>query len=51
MLGAAGGDAIALWAMRHVPPRARVRDAVGRVGCEVLAGADGAGDASAPHAA
>lgn len=51
MLGAAGGDAIALWAMRHVPPRARVRDAVGRVGCEVLAGAVGAGDASAPHAA
>jgi hypothetical protein len=51
MLGAAGGDAIALWAMRHVPPRARVRDAVDRVGCEVLDGGTSTGGASAPHAA
>jgi hypothetical protein len=50
MLGAAGGDAIALWAMRHVPPGARVRDAVGRVGCEVLVGDDGTGDTSEPAA-
>jgi len=45
MLGAAGGDAVALWAIRRVPSGARVRDSRHRVGCEVLARPD-AGSAS-----
>ncbi|HUF49336.1 MAG TPA: DUF3267 domain-containing protein [Longimicrobiales bacterium] len=38
MVMGAGGDAAALWAMRHVPGDVLVRDAVARVGCEVVTG-------------
>ncbi len=36
MLFAAGGDFAAVWAMRSVPPGARVLDHPGRVGCKVV---------------
>ena len=37
MLGGAGGDIAAVWAMRHVRQDAIVRDSSVRVGCQVLA--------------
>jgi hypothetical protein len=36
MVGGAGGDAAVLWAIRRVPPRARVIDHPTEVGCRVL---------------